>query len=137
MVVVTIIGLLAALAIPALARSRAASRRTAFINDLRIGRDAFEVYALENGAWPPDGLSAIPDEMNTLLPPARWSQSTPIGGTWDWDNDQYGFRAGLSVLAPNLTDAEMAIIDAAIDDGDLTTGVFQQRSGGFISVLEP
>ena len=137
MIVVVIIGLLAALAIPALARSRAASRRTAFINDLRIGRDAFEVYALENGTWPPDGVASIPAVMNDVLTPARWSLPTPIGGTWDWDNDQFGFKAGLSVRGPNLSNAEMALIDASIDDGVLTTGIFQERTGGYIYVLEP
>lgn len=137
MIVVVIIGLLAAIAVPAFIRSRQASRQTAFINDLRIGRDAFETYAMENGSWPPDGVAGIPAEMNDVLTPARWTASTPIGGLWDWDFNQFGFTAGLSVRQPLVDDVEMAMIDAKIDDGNLTTGLFQRRSQGFIYVLEP
>lgn len=136
MIVVVIIGLLAALAVPALQRVRLASRQAAFLNDLRIGKDAFETYALEHGGWPPDGIAGIPPEMDDYLPPARWSGTTPIGGRWDWDFDQYGVRAGLSVRLPFQTDAEMARIDAKIDDGNLDTGQFRRRTGGFIYVLE-
>lgn len=137
MIVVVIIGLLAAIAIPAFSRVRESARHTAFINDLRIGRDAFEAYSLENGRWPPDGIGAIPPEMASVLTPSRWSQPTPIGGNWDWDFQRYGVEAGLSVHRPTASPAEMAMIDARIDDGDLTTGVFRQRTDGYIFVLQP
>jgi type IV pilus assembly protein PilA len=136
MIVVTIIGLLAALALPAFTRVRQAARQTAFINDLRTGRTAFETFALEQGAWPPDGIAGIPAIMNDVLLPERWSLPTPIGGFWDWDFNQFGFVAGLSVRNPTVSNSEMQQIDAKIDDGNLTTGVFQQRSNGFIYVLE-
>lgn len=136
MIVVVIIGLLAALAIPALQRTRLASRQTAFLNDLRIGKDAFEQFALEYGAWPPDGIAGIPLEMDDYLPATLWSGRTPIGGRWDWDFDVFGVRAGLSVLLPIQTDEEMMLIDAKIDDGNLSSGNFRQRNEGFIYILE-
>jgi prepilin-type N-terminal cleavage/methylation domain-containing protein len=50
MIVVVIIGLLAAMAIPALKRVQQAARNNRFINDLRGFTQSFEQHALENGA---------------------------------------------------------------------------------------
>lgn len=49
MIVVVIIGLLTAPAVPAPQRARLASRQAAFLNDLRIAKDAFETSALGPG----------------------------------------------------------------------------------------
>lgn len=135
-IVVVIIGLLAALAVPALHRARFPSRQAAFFNDLRIAKDACETYALEHGGWPPDGNAGIPPEMDEYLPPARWSSRTPIGGRGDWVQGQYGVTAGLSVRLPLQTGQGMTRIDGKIDDGNLDTGQFRRRSLGFINVLE-
>lgn len=90
MIVVVIIGLLAAIAIPAFSHMRLKSRATTFANDLRIGKDAFEIYATENGGWPPDGAAGMPGEMAGYLDLGNWTGSTPLGGNWDWDRDQFG-----------------------------------------------
>ena len=136
MIVVVIIGLLAAMAIPAFNRVRTKARVNTFINDLRIGKDAFETYALETGGWPPDGTANMPVEMSTYMDLARWAQQTSLGGNWDWDLNQFGFVAGLSVFQPTVDDATMTLVDAAIDDGDLNAGSFRKRTNGFILVLE-
>jgi hypothetical protein len=70
------------------------------------------------------------------LSAVHWTEPTPIGGQWDWDFLQYGAIAGVSVFMPDLTEAQMARIDARIDDGDLTTGIFRRRSSGYIYVME-
>ncbi len=136
MIVVVIIGLLAALAIPAFNRVRQKARVTTFINDLRIGKDAFETYALETGGWPPDGAAAMPTEMSGYMNLNRWGQTTSLGGNWDWDLNQFGYAAGLSVYQPNADDTVMQTVDAAIDDGDLNAGSFRKRADGYILVLE-
>jgi len=59
MVVVTIIGLLVALAIPALQRVQRRAQNSSFVSDLRTYAQAFETYAMENGTWPPNGLSGM------------------------------------------------------------------------------
>ena len=59
MVVVTIIGLLVALAIPALQRVQRRAQNSSFVSDLRTYARAFETYAMENGTWPPNGLSGM------------------------------------------------------------------------------
>ena len=136
MIAVTIIGLLAALAIPAFNRVRTKARVTAFTNDLPIGKDAFETYALETGGWPRDGTAAVPPEMSEYLDLTRWSANTPLGGVWDWDENQFGFAAGLSVFQPTADLATMTQVDFNIDDGDLSTGSFRSRTNGYILILE-
>ena len=135
MVVVVIIGLLAALAVPAFKRVRQASINSRFINDLRIIRGAAETYATEQGAWPPDGPSNVPPELLAYLK-SSFDPVSPIGGVWDWDNNVYGVRAGISVDGPNISTVQLTEIDAKIDDGDLSTGHFRTRSGGVIYILE-
>lgn len=136
MVVVVIIGLLAALAFPMYQYVRRTSRQAAFVNDLRMARDTIFQYAFNNGTYPPDGSSGFPTELDTYLPPTRWSRPTPIGGHWDWDLGVYGVTAAVSVLDPEQTDEQMAEIDARIDDGNINTGAFRKRSGGFMWIMQ-
>jgi prepilin-type N-terminal cleavage/methylation domain-containing protein len=136
MIVVVIIGLLAAIAIPAFARVQEQSRISAFANDIRVGGDAFETYAMEKGKWPPDGSANIPAVMNGYLNLTKFSAPTPLGGNWDWDAGVFGVGAGLSVRNPTADSATMTLVDEKIDDGDLATGNFRERSGGYILVLE-
>jgi type IV pilus assembly protein PilA len=138
MIVVALVGLLAAIALPNFARARSKAQRTRFISDLRIARAAFEQYTMENGSYPADNLPGIvPPGMEEHLARMRWTDKTPIGGYWDWDYNQFGFVAGVSVYRPSRSDSEMAVIDAEIDDGALSTGYFRKRLNGFISIIEP
>lgn len=136
MIVVTIIGLLAALAIPAFARIQLRSRASALANDLRVGQAAFETYALENGGWPPDGAAGVPPEMAGYLSMEKFNGPTPFGGNYDWDFEQFGFTAGLSVYNPDADLDTMGRVDAMIDDGNLATGNFRSRADGYILILE-
>jgi len=74
--------------------------------------------------------------MAPYLAKMAWFERTPIGGQWDWDNGQFGFKAGVSVYQPDRTPQEMREIDAMIDDGDLATGGFRSRTDGYISIIE-
>lgn len=136
MIVVVIIGVLAAIAIPGFQRIQTRSKISAFANDLRIGRDGIETYALENGAWPPDGASGVPFEVDGYVNRATFNGNTPLGGTWDWDVGVFGYTAGLSVRNPTADQATMRLVDQHVDDGNLSTGNFRSRSGGYTYILE-
>jgi prepilin-type N-terminal cleavage/methylation domain-containing protein len=145
MIVVSVIGLLAVLAIPAAWRARMRAQNSAFINDLRVVTDAaFEQYAITYGNYPPNaGPGAEPDGIRDLLPRSfSWTGKNSIGGLWDWDraptraDKLYGCYAGLSVFEPARTSAQMREIDRAIDDGNLETGKFRSRADGYIYILE-
>lgn len=127
MIVVVIIGLLAALAIPAFQRVRQASENSRVANDFRIFSQAFEIYNTQNGGWPPNaGSGVIPTGMAGDFKADVWQKTTAIGGRWNWDKNLGSVVAGVSIAGFTCTDAQLLAIDAKIDDGDLTTGYFQK-----------
>ncbi|MCX6956799.1 MAG: prepilin-type N-terminal cleavage/methylation domain-containing protein [Verrucomicrobia bacterium] len=138
MVVVVIIGLLAAIALPAMARVKRNAQNARLVSDLRTFAQGFETYALKHGAWPPDGTPRVlPTGMSGEIKDAAWAQDTAVGGQWDWDYQQFGITAGISIFEPTVSVAQMQEIDARIDDGDLATGNFRARSSGYIFILQP
>ena len=144
MLVVSIIGLLAVLAIPAFMKARMRAKTSGFVNDLRSLYGAFQQYALENGDFPPDVPPGVmPVGMAEYLPRRLdWTAETRIGGHWDWDRAElrgtalHRCYAGVSVWNPGRTTKQMELIDEKIDDGNLVTGGFYARSNGYIYVLE-
>jgi prepilin-type N-terminal cleavage/methylation domain-containing protein len=132
MVVVVIIGLLAALAIPAFQRNQRASQNARTVNDFRIFVQAFEVFNTQNGNWPPNAAGGVvPIGMSGDFKEDAWRAArTAIGGRWNWDLNRPEFRAGVSISGYTVTDAQVAEIDSKIDDGDLTTGVFRKTASG-------
>ncbi len=129
MIVVVIIGLLAALAIPAFQRVQRASQNARVINDFRVFSQAFEVYNSLNGAWPNNAGAGVvptsPVSMASDFKVASWQAVTVVGGRWNWDNNlSSGGEAGICISGYTCTDAQLEQIDAKIDDGDLTTGNF-------------
>lgn len=138
MVVVTIIGLLAALALPAFRRVQRSAVSKRYINDARQIRDGAERYALENGNFPPNGVASLHADLRGYIPDTLMaSTTTPLGGNWDWDYQQNGFTAAVSVYQPTATDEQLRDIDRTIDDGDLTTGLFQKATNKAIWVVQP
>ncbi len=138
MIVVAVIALLAAIAVPSFVRARKRAQNAKFINALRIGSDAADLYAIENhGKYPPDvNRGVVPPELATYLDPTfDWTAVTPIGGRWDWEFGVHSVTAAISVVdAPN--DAErMTEIDRQYDDGDLATGRFRELGDGRYAVI--
>lgn len=138
MIVVVIIGLLAAIAIPAFGRVRQKAQNSRFVSDLRTFAQAFETYASVNGNWPGNaGSSVVPPGMSRDFNEANWKGRNSLGGRWNWDRNINGISAGISVTDVTVNDAQMQAIDAVIDNGDLTSGLFVKVSGRFTYILEP
>ena len=138
LIVVAIIGLLAALATPTFMKARRKAQNARFIADLRVAVSAFEMRCLEKKGFPPDTMpSQIPQGMAEYLAKMSWTKDTPIGGQWDWDLGQFGTKSGVSVYRPKADDKQMEEIDKLIDDGNLATGIFRKRADGYISIIEP
>ena len=140
MIVVAIIALIAAIAVPSFLRARQRSQNTKFINALRVAMDAIDTYAAEHaGEYPPDvGRGVVPPSLATYLDPTlNWTGRTPIGGQWDWDFNVFSSKAAVSVVAPNADVAQLTEIDRQYDDGDLTTGRFQSKGADrFSGIVE-
>ena len=54
MIVIAIISLLAAIALPSFLRARRRSQDSLFVNELRVATSAFQLYAAENNGYPPN-----------------------------------------------------------------------------------
>lgn len=139
MIVVAIIALLAAIAVPGFLRARQRSQNTKFINALRVATDAITLYAVENGRYPADvNRGVVPTGMATYLDQSfDWTAPTPIGGRWDWDFDRPGAKAAVAVVQSTASLEQLREIDRMYDDGDLATGRFQDLGGDrFADIVE-
>jgi type II secretion system protein G len=133
MVVVVIIGLLAALAIPAFQRNRRASQNTRAVNDFRVFAQAFEIYNTQNGAWPdsasPGALPSLPTPISDSLRASNWQSATTLGGLWQWENGLASSGdAGVCITGFTCMDDQLGELDAKLDDGNLATGRFRKTS---------
>jgi type II secretory pathway pseudopilin PulG len=133
MVVVVIIGLLAALAIPAIRRSQRSSQNTRVINDFRVFTQAFEIFNTNNGGWPdtaaPGAMPNLPTSITDTLKAASWQAGTTLGGLWQWDNAlSAAGPAGICIIGFTCPDEQLQQIDAKLDDGNLGTGNFQKTA---------
>jgi len=136
MIVVVIIGLLAALAIPAFQRVRQASENSRIVNDYRIFTQAFEIYNTQNGGWPNNvGPGIIPPGMAGDFKADVWRKATAIGGRWNWDQGLNGITASISISSFTCTDVQLIAIDAKLDDGDLSTGNFRRTQPTRVSLI--
>lgn len=137
MVVVVIIGLLAAMGLPAFRRVTMRSKASAVENDLRTFSTAFITYNLQNGRWPADAAAAqIPPELQNALT-NNFTLKSPIGGVYKWNFDVSadGITAKAAIIIesdsgnPVSDDEELRLlIDKQMDDGDLNTGNIQVGS---------
>ncbi|MDB6166911.1 MAG: xcpT 1 [Lacunisphaera sp.] len=124
MIVVVIVGLLAAMALPAFQRSRQRSQAVRLTNDFRQFDSAFQRYLMENGTGPAAaGPGVVPAGMAGYLPEA-YTLPSPLGGGYIWS----GPSSNIVLSGSTATDAIMRLVDAALDDGNLSTGDFTKIS---------
>ena len=136
MIIVGIIGLLAAIAIPAFQSYRVRSQATALANNFRTYASAFEIYATEHGEWPEDtNEGMMPPEMEGRLP--RFLEPSIVGGLWDWEKEILGVTAGISLVKSDGTLAVFQKIDEILDDGNLKTGRFFGNKDRYTYTLQP
>lgn len=136
MIVVVIIGLLAAIAIPGFRIVRIQAQNTRIMNDFRQFKAAFLHYEMENGSWPKDvNEGVLPEEMEGYLPTGLFESETPVGGTWDWEQDVFGITAGISLRDSNANDDQIQRIDERIDDGNLNAGSFRIVDGSAYTLV--
>ncbi|MFP4069362.1 MAG: type II secretion system protein [Verrucomicrobiota bacterium] len=134
-VVVTIIGILAALAVPYFKRVRDRSAISAFKHDLRLFEQEFDSFELKHAYFPPSQNvpGQFPIGMTGHLSGA-WESPSPIGGRYRWvytvEDDPSERNAYIEVLgdpsAPIIIDSDqLRKIDEEMDDGDTSTGTLR------------
>lgn len=133
-VVVAVIGILVALAIPAYKRSQDSTKIAAFENDLRVYEQDFETFELENKGFPPSQPLAgqFPAGMAERMP-ETWKLPSPIGGTYRWvyTNEENPSERSAYIEIVNSTANPILIspgrlqeIDEDLDNGDTSSGQF-------------
>ncbi len=130
-----ILSLTIAAVVPRLASTKRQAIATTLGNDLRTFAAAFDAYAQEKGSFPAEvAAGVLPPEMADRLNNTAWLRTTPIGGKYNWDNNQqhYGtrYRAVIQISSAEGAalpqDVELwEAIDRTIDDGNLMTGHFR------------
>ena len=142
MVAVTILSFLFLLAAPTYQRIQRKARTAAVANDLRTFATVFQTHAHEAGTWPPESAAS---EVPVGITPEElkyddWTRATPIGGGWDWENNQIHvgvtYRAAITITPTpdaslTIDSEQMLDIDRTIDDGDLDAGNFRRGNSNY------
>jgi len=89
MVVVIIIGILAAIAIPQFTKQSGKAKEKAAMGDLKSFKNAIELYYTENSSYPDtgDGANGVKDAL--LANGVTWPKDDPWGGQY-----KYYYKAG-------------------------------------------
>ena len=136
MIVVIIIGLLAALAIPAIHNSQRAAKGATFINDVRTYGAAAEVFSLETGDYPEAaGAGVMPTGLGEYIPTMKWTAATPIGGSWNFLKNSDGIVSAFGATGHTATDAQLMHIESKFDDGSFSAGKLRKIAGGYYYVV--
>jgi prepilin-type N-terminal cleavage/methylation domain-containing protein len=130
-----ILSITIAAVVPRLTSTKRQAIATAVVNDLRTFAAAFDTYAQEKGGYPAETAAGeLPTEMKDRINNTAWLRQTPIGGQYNWDNNQLHtgtrYKAVIQIsetaAAPLPQDLDLwEAIDRVIDDGNLNTGNFR------------
>ncbi|MBX2852858.1 MAG: hypothetical protein KTR15_14070 [Phycisphaeraceae bacterium] len=140
-IVVVIIGVLGAIAIPRLSRGSEGARVNAFVAELNTFAKGIDRYRVENGTDIADSSTGdMPAELSDYLHENAWEGETPIGGFWDVESNGiggYGLAVGVHFIGGSVDKDAVEQVDRLIDDGDMNTGAFRQLSSDrFYLILE-
>lgn len=139
LIVVVILGILAAIVIPSFASATDDTRKAAFVGDLRTFEQAIHLYQNDHSAWPPDGGSGtVPAGLEPYVKVHKWEGGTPIGGVWDNEfNDVVAVGMGVHFNGTGVSRdaAFMTLIDNTVDNGDVSTGSFRQFGDRYYRVI--
>lgn len=136
MVVVTIISVLAMLAVPAFARIQRRAKTTAIMNDFRVFATAFVAYSHENGSWPAEAApGVVPTGMTNQLNGTAWLRTTPMGGKYNWEFNQlhFGTRYQAAIAISSVAGATLVLDVPQLQDLEQTIdkGNFNWLGGDF------
>jgi prepilin-type N-terminal cleavage/methylation domain-containing protein len=148
LVVIVIIGILNAIALPAMNNIRQRTLATRMANDFRLIKDGLEIALTELGNPPRDGLpNRHPRELDPYLPSEAMG-SNFFNATWDWENwkgRRRNFELGMTLRwrgntghSQQFKDELMLMVDEILDDGNLASGAFQKERhyGGYAIILD-
>lgn len=145
LIVVSIIGLLALVMIPAVTKAIERRENALTASRMRMAINAFELCRSETGAYPRDRTpGVIPPEMTDYFDDLNitewWTETTDVGGKWDWDKG-YHYAYSVSISRPTASQEQLEELDALLEygnntRGDLTSGAFRKYDNQYHYILE-
>ncbi len=118
MLAVVIIGILSFLAIPRFSVVKQRTDATVKVNDIRVLTSMVDIYAMSNGQYPGFWIStALPSDAVDYLP-INWTNNSYTWWILTLGNNTYAIIWNL-----NLTTRQSLLIDRALDDGNLASGI--------------
>ena len=139
LVVIAVIGIIAAIAVPFIGSIREQARINATVADFKTFRTAIVTYAALEHGYPADTHETLPGgaAMEALLPATSFEKEAPISGRDNWEGPEAYTYAGVSLTTTNATLSELRGIDSILDDGDLSTGYFRfTKNGRYTYIFE-
>ena len=135
-IVIVIIGVIAAIAIPRMSNaaehSKFASIRASFTTFQKAMLLYQANYATFPAAIPP---ATSPSVMREFINEADWLAPTPLGGQWTWINSGLGVT-GIGIAIPTASSDVLIAFDRQYDDGSLTSGTFQVVGTSYVMLLD-
>jgi len=130
MIVVAIVALLAAIALPSFMQARKRAQNAQFINDVRVLGHAGIMFAIETNEFPEDASTGeIPEGMETYIDEVVWNRGPAIGGRWDFERDRNGTQSSVGAVGHGADLDQLLAMERIADDGDLSTGQFIRIAG--------
>ncbi len=140
LIVVVILGILAAIVVPQFVGATDEARQSTFISSLKTYADACEYFSAKEGRFPPDGSSGVmPAGFDDYVDQDEYESPTPLGGVWDTEFNDSGVTSAVGVhFNGDPVPDYMLQIDETFDDGDLSSGSFQQLAADrFYYIVAP
>jgi len=133
LVVVIVIGILAAVVVPKFVSAQGESAVAATAEDLKSIETAIGMYNAKSGVWPTEVAQGVtpPGVGSYFKGPIPLAKPCPIGGVYDYDAPAAGQPAQISIraVAGNaFTAGNAQALDAHFDDGDTSAGTVRVPS---------
>lgn len=118
LIVVVILGILAAIALPAFFDSGTAARQVSFQSSLRQLVQASQMYLDRNGELPTqaEGDPFPPAILEQTFGKQPFPDRTPLGGFWRIDRYAESKQYSVSVWIPSTDPDEAAAVEAQLND---------------------
>lgn len=133
LIVVVILGILAAVVVPSFANATEPTRQTTFITNMKDFAESLQVYKIRNNEYPADTAAGeFPEGFDEYVDPRDWVGETPIGGSWVTEDTDAGYGVGVHFDGTGETRDEdyMLVIDEIFDDANLESGNFRTAGEG-------
>jgi prepilin-type N-terminal cleavage/methylation domain-containing protein len=132
LVVVVVIGILAAMTVPRFVSAQDESTLTATSEDLRAIENAVTLYAAKYGSYPRDvGRRRVVNVLDPFFKTENpFAKPAPIGGVYDYEGPPNWSPVQISIRSErqsNHSQDRALKLDVYMDDGDLKTGTIRRQ----------